>query len=76
MTRRYFTAENYTQFRDYIKHLGLQENCCVFVREPYLLKGLRDITLEVLPGSFENEFFQEIYRVALQRNLKVESVNV
>lgn len=76
MSKRYFTAENYQSFSYHISKLGLREDCCVFVREPYILQGLRDIVLEVLPGSFENEYFQEIYSVALQRNLKMEMVNV
>lgn len=76
MTTRYFVSGSRMQFNNYVRKLNLDHSKCVYINDAKQLRGLRDIKLEVLPGAMESDNFQGIFRVALERNIKMESLNV
>lgn len=68
---RYFTAPNREVFDKAAKASGVDRCRCVWVRDLWNMKGLRDITITVLPGSMQLPEFKELYYEAQTRDIKM-----
>lgn len=68
---RYFMAPNRQAFDKAMVDNGLSPTNCRWIRDMYQLKGIRDITIELLSGAMDVPEFSELYNVAQTRNIKM-----
>lgn len=73
---KYFVAMTRVEFEHAVAKHGFNIRDCVLITDVRQLRGVNDVTIHVLPRGMLHPNFQEIYKVALSRNLKMEILNV